>query len=125
MRNPLRAWLLAACVGTLAAQERPAELLKRAIAEAGRGEYRLAFENLNRVILLDPQNPVALAHRGFVRTELVDREGATRDFDAALRIRIQVANLEVDKEPSSVPARLRRASVRDAIGDHKGAVEDY
>src|SRR5215813_3000744 len=125
IKPPRAALFLVTCAGTLPAQERPAEMLHRAIAETSRGEYRPALENLNRVIVREPQNPLALAHRGFVRTELGDQMGASQDLDAAMRIHVQVTNLEVDRAPSSIAARLRRASARDAIGDHKGAVEDY
>jgi protein O-mannosyl-transferase len=68
----------------------------------------------NRVLSLDPANPIACNNRGNMRRPKGDLSGARADYDEAIRLR-----------PTYAEAYNNRGNLRQEQGDVTGALEDY
>jgi tetratricopeptide (TPR) repeat protein len=111
---------LAACDRALA-QERldrqslKATLLNRGILHARRNESVAALADFDAVIGIDARNAEAWLNRG-VALIMLDRHGeAVAAMTEALSLGVEQAHL----------AYFNRAAAREALGDFRGAYEDY
>jgi tetratricopeptide (TPR) repeat protein len=78
------------------------------------GRLSGALEDLDRVISLESENPVAYYNRAIVRTTTGDYRGALEDYD-------RVASLS----PDNVVVWFNRAVLKSRLGDLRGAAADY
>ncbi len=80
-------------------------------------QWNLAMQDFNAVAAIDPRAvavPLIFEHRGEVKRELGDIDGAIADFSRQLEIK-----------PDSSSAYNSRALARQAKGDDPGALEDF
>lgn len=88
-------------------------LVNRANEKVTRGDFTGAIQDLDKAIVLDPENAAAYNNRGNVYNDLGERDQAIRDFDKAIAL-----------EPKDVIAYFNRAGAYSALDDKEKAIAD-
>lgn len=86
----------------------------RAVARYDLGNRQGALADYTAVLMITPDDDVALNNRGLVRYDLNDPAGAIADFDAAIQ-----------HNPDNFVAYTNRGYVRSQQGDKAAAIVDY
>lgn len=87
--------------------------LGRGEAYAGRGSVRLALDNYNAALELDPENVQGYLRRGYLRLDRGEYDNAIDDFNQAL-----------NREPDNFEAYEGRAYAHSGLGQNVQAVTD-
>jgi Flp pilus assembly protein TadD len=97
-----------------------------AIAESQRGFHARAAKALAKALEIDPQNPLLLAHRGFIlaqgkeveeaRAAIAEAMKLAPEWKPVLQTRAQVAVLTKDKQAGQYIDEFLRADPNDRIG---------
>jgi tetratricopeptide (TPR) repeat protein len=90
-----------------------ADPYSRALIQIEAGNYAQALELLNQALAADADAVDAYIYRGFVRVMVGDTEHALTDLNEALR-----------RSPTAEVYKAR-AALRQRLGDHAGAIQDY
>ena len=100
MSTPIKAQPLHPVEVTTEAIANAQELAKQSQAKVEILDYRGAIADINRAIVLNPNEADYYYQRGLILSELSDREGAIRDFDDA-----------IIRNPNHARAYLQRAGM--------------
>lgn len=92
----------------------PSDYMVRASGRSLLGQYEEALEDLNYLLQLSPDDPIALINRGGVNYKLNRLEAALDDTDHALKLK-----------PNDEKGLVNRAVVYDAMGRYDEALEDF
>lgn len=119
----------------------------KSMFQAGRGEYALAEQSLDKAILQSPKVATLYVNRALARYNQDNLRGAMSDYDAAIEIAphnylahynrgllrasvgddnlaIEDLNFVLKVEPDNTIVLYNRALLLDNIGDYKGAIRD-
>lgn len=96
------------------AQGRRGSLSKSTQDRDNSGKYREHIDDMNELLAINPQNPIAYYERGNAKFQLNDYHGAIADFSKAILI-----------NPQYAMAHLNRGISKYFLNDYKGAISDY
>lgn len=88
--------------------------LQKAIAKIQQGRRTEAFQDLNWLLQLDPDNVEGLAQRGLLQADCQNYPAAVHDLARAMQL-----------SPENTTLRLQRGQIRLRSGDAHGAIEDF
>ena len=78
------------------------------------GKYEAAIADYDKAIQLKPDEALAYANRGFVKSQISQLEAAIDDCNEAIRL-----------DPDLVVAYNNRGIVKARLGQHEAAIADY
>jgi tetratricopeptide (TPR) repeat protein len=114
-------WLLLGELGTWEAYQ------KRALRCEAAGDHVRAAQDLAKAIRMAPPNPALHYQRGLALLHAADGQGATSEFEAALKL--DPANVTLRRLLGTYrevwEEHQERGSEREAAGDHLGAAEEF
>jgi tetratricopeptide (TPR) repeat protein len=92
-------------------------------------QYSAALTDVDRAILLDPNNSTAYTHRSIIRRQMGDLAGAKTDQEQSHRLML-ISQLKyfdriIQQNPNDVSAYFERGNIRKLLNDKLGAASDH
>lgn len=106
-------WLLVGILNPIIAQTSD-DFFDSAVAKNKTGDFSGAIRDLDKALVLNPKDALALYNRGIAKGCVNDKIGAIKDFDKVIEL-----------TPDDADARFCRGLAKHGLQDYRGAIRDY